>query len=148
MRGTMAIAAALVFLGLCLIGSESPGSMAVAQAASSSRPTTTSAPASAPAGTGTVSGKAVDEAGKAVQGAEAFVLAVGADRKTKTVAKAKTGRDGAFKIEAVPPGKDYRVWVSFQVPNGPMLMGEVRDQKVEAGRDTDVGAIRIAPARM
>ena len=149
MRATVSFSlAALVILGVCLVDLARPGGGAAAQAAGSSRPTTSSAPASAPAGTGTVSGKVVDGAGKAVQGAEASVYVIGADRKINTLAKTKSGKDGAFKIEAVPAGKDYRVWVSFQVRNGPMLMGEVRDQKVEAGKDTNVGTIKIAPATM
>ena len=150
MRVTISVSMAAIAMGACLISALSSGRLPAAQGASPSmRPATTaSAPATAPGGTGTVSGKVVDAAANPVEGAEASVYVIGADRKINTLAKARSGKDGAFKIADVPPGKDYRVWVSFQVRAGPMLMGEVRDQKVEAGKDTDVGTVQIAPATM
>jgi hypothetical protein len=133
MRVTTSVSAAA--MAICLICAISFGS----------RP---AALAFAPAGTGTVSGKVVNDAGKPVEAAEASVYIVGADRKIKTLAKAKSDKAGAFKIADVPAGKDYRVWVSIQVPNGPMLMGEVRDQTVDHDKNTDVGTVKIRPATM
>lgn len=106
-------------------------------------PTTTSAPAS-----GSISGKLVDEGGKPLAGAEVSAFVVGADRQIKTLARTRSGQDGTFKLTEVPPRNDLRVWASLQIPGGPSIMGEARDQTVQAGKDTNVGVITLRPARM
>jgi hypothetical protein len=133
-----------VVLSACLaLGAGRAPSSSTAPA---SQPST--GPATMPAGTGAVSGKIVGEDGKPIEGAEVSVYLLGADRQIQTLAKTKSGKDGAFTITSVGAGEGRRVWASFQIPRGPTLMGEVRDLKIEAGKTLDVGAIKIAPATM
>jgi hypothetical protein len=109
-----------------------------------------SKPATGPATvatTGGVRGKTVDAAGKPVAGADVSVFII-ANGKSQTIGKAKTAKDGSFLIEGLAPSADRKLWAVFQVPNGPALIGQVNNLKIEAGKVTDVGTIKIAPATM
>lgn len=152
---------ATILLGVwtaCLVGAAPSGGTSGDKASTGAKPPAT-APASRPAtsqtrpdtqpaATGSVSGKVVGADGKPVAGTQVSVYVMGADRKMRTLGSAKTAKDGSFKIADLAPGKDLRVWASFQVPQGPMWMGQVSDLKVEAGKNTDAGTIKIQPATM
>ncbi|MBI5723021.1 MAG: carboxypeptidase regulatory-like domain-containing protein [Planctomycetes bacterium] len=106
---------------------------------------------SKPADTGSISGVVVDANNKPVAGAgveiSEKVLLDGGGFKWNKLGEAKSEKDGSFKIVDLPAGKNIRLGAWLQMPNGPMVQGG-KDLKVEAGKNTDVGKIKLQSARM
>ncbi|MBI5723020.1 MAG: sigma-70 family RNA polymerase sigma factor [Planctomycetes bacterium] len=102
------------------------------------------------ADTGSLNGVVIDEDDKPVEGAGVEILekvsSLDGIRWIK-LGETKSEKDGSFKIVDLPAGKNIRLGAWLQMPNGPMVQGG-KDLKVEAGKNTNAGKIKLQAARM
>ena len=84
---------------------------------------------------GSISGTAVDPQGAVIPGAKVTATQIG----TGTVFTTTTDNSGLFRFNLIPPG-EYKVQISAQGFNSGVQNGVV----VAAGRDTGIGAIKLA----
>jgi protocatechuate 3,4-dioxygenase beta subunit len=82
-------------------------------------------------------GRIVDESGRPVKSAEALI----GSHTTSSAAHAKSGDDGAFRIERAPPGR----WLAWAERDG-YLTSKTRDVELSAGQTLDGIELVLQPA--